>query len=203
MNIQMKNTSGAISVAKSVFAAPYNEALVHQVVVAYMAGSRTGNKAQKTRSEVSGGGAKPWRQKGSGRARAGTIRSPIWRGGGVTFAAKPRDYSKKVNRKMYRAAMSGIFSELNRQERFSVVENIECTEPKTKVFVTYLAEQGWDDDVLFVTETDNVNLFLAARNLKNVGVVDVQALNPALLLTYGRVVADRAAVEKINEWLSS
>lgn len=202
MDIQMKNTSGAVNVAETVFAAPYNEALIHQVVVAYMAGARAGTKAQKTRSEVSGGGAKPWRQKGSGRARAGTIRSPIWRSGGVAFAAKPRDYSKKVNRKMYRAALCSIFSELNRLDRFSVVEDIVCNEPKTKVFATYLAEQGWDDDVLFVTESDSVNLFLAARNMKNVGVVDVQALNPALLLAYGRIVADRAAVEKINEWLS-
>ncbi|MDO5089935.1 MAG: 50S ribosomal protein L4 [Cardiobacteriaceae bacterium] len=203
MDIQMKNASGAVNVAETVFAAPYNEALIHQVVVAYMAGGRAGTKAQKTRSEVSGGGAKPWRQKGTGRARAGTIRSPIWRSGGVAFAAKPRDYSKKVNRKMYRAALCSIFSELNRVERFNVVESIECNEPKTKAFAAYLAGQGWDEDVLFVTESDNVNLFLAARNLKNVGVVDVQALNPALLLAYGRVVADRAAVEKINEWLSS
>lgn len=202
MDIQMKNTSGAVNVAETVFAAPYNEALIHQVVVAYMAGGRAGTKAQKTRSEVSGGGAKPWRQKGTGRARAGTIRSPIWRSGGVAFAAKPRDYSKKVNRKMYRAALRSIFSELNRLDRFNVVENIECNEPKTKAFAAYLAEQGWGEDVLFVTESDNVNLFLAARNMKNVGVVDVQALNPALLLAYGRVVADRAAVEKINEWLS-
>lgn len=202
MDIQMKNKSGAVNVAETVFAAPYNEALIHQVVVAYMAGARAGTKAQKTRSEVSGGGAKPWRQKGSGRARAGTIRSPIWRSGGVAFAARPRDYSKKVNRKMYRAALCSIFSELNRLDRFSVVEDIVCNEPKTKVFAAYLAEQGWNDDVLFVTESDSVNLFLAARNMKNVGVVDVQALNPALLLAYGRVVADRAAVEKINEWLS-
>lgn len=202
MDIQMKNTSGAVNVAETVFAAPYNEALIHQVVVAYMAGARAGTKAQKTRSEVSGGGVKPWRQKGSGRARAGTIRSPIWRSGGVAFAAKPRDYSKKVNRKMYRAALRSIFSELNRLDRFNVVDDIVCNEPKTKAFAAYLAEQGWSDDVLFVTESDNVNLFLAARNMKNVGVVDVQALNPALLLAYGRVVADRAAVEKINEWLS-
>ncbi|MDO4777317.1 MAG: 50S ribosomal protein L4 [Cardiobacteriaceae bacterium] len=202
MDIQMKNTSGAVNVAETVFAAPYNEALIHQVVVAYMAGARAGTKAQKTRSEVSGGGAKPWRQKGSGRARAGTIRSPIWRSGGVAFAARPRDYSKKVNRKMYRAALCSIFSELNRLDRFNVVDDIVCNEPKTKAFAAYLAEQGWSDDVLFVTESDNVNLFLAARNMKNVGVVDVQALNPALLLAYGRVVADRAAVEKINEWLS-
>lgn len=202
MDIQLKNGSGAVTVAEGVFAAPFNEALVHQVVVAYMAGGRAGTKAQKTRSEVSGGGAKPWKQKGTGRARAGTIRSPIWRTGGVAFAAKPRDFSKKVNRKMYRAAICGIFSELKRQNRFDVVDSIECQEPKTKNFARYLAEQGWEQDVLFVTESAGDNIFLASRNLKNVAVVDVQALNPALLLAYGRVVADRAAVEQINEWLS-
>lgn len=202
MDIQLKNTTGAVTVSDSVFAAPYNEALVHQVVVAYMAGARAGTKAQKTRSEVSGGGAKPWKQKGTGRARAGTIRSPIWRTGGVAFAAKPRDYSKKVNRKMYRAAIRGILSELGRVDRFDVVEIIECQEAKTRTFLSYLSKQGWEQDVLFVTESENDNLFLAARNLKNIAIVDVQALNPALLLAYGRVVADRAAVEKINEWLS-
>lgn len=202
MDIQLKNATGAVAVSDYVFAAPYNEALVHQVVVAYMAGARSGTKAQKTRSEVSGGGAKPWRQKGTGRARAGTIRSPIWRTGGVAFAAKPRDYSKKVNRKMYRSAVRAILSELNRQERFDIVETIECQEPKTKLFLKYLAGQGWEQDVLFVTESANDNLFLAVRNLKNVAIVDVQALNPALLLAFGRVVVDRAAVEKINEWLS-
>lgn len=202
MDIQLKNTSGSVAVSDYVFEAPYNEALVHQVVVAYMAGARAGTKAQKTRSEVSGGGAKPWRQKGTGRARAGTIRSPIWRSGGVAFAAKPRDYSQKVNRKMYRAAIRGIISELARQERFEVVDALNCEEPKTKKFLAYLAEQNWEQDVLFVTESANDNVFLAARNLRNVAVVDVQALNPALLLAYGRVVADREAVEKINEWLS-
>lgn len=202
MDIQLKNTTGAVTVSDGVFAAPYNEALVHQVVVAYMAGARAGTKAQKTRSEVSGGGAKPWKQKGTGRARAGTIRSPIWRTGGVAFAAKPRDYSKKVNRKMYRAAIRGILSELGRVDRFDVVEIIECQEAKTRAFLSYLSKQGWEQDVLFVTESENDNLFLAARNLKNIAIVDVQALNPALLLAYGRVVADRAAVEKINEWLS-
>lgn len=202
MDIQLKNASGSVAVSDYVFAASYNEALVHQVVVAYMAGARAGTKAQKTRSEVSGGGAKPWRQKGTGRARAGTIRSPIWRSGGVAFAAKPRDYSQKVNRKMYRAAIRGIISELARQERFEVVDVLKCDEPKSKKFLDYLAEQNWEQDVLFVTESANENVFLAARNLRNVAVVDVQALNPALLLAYGRVVADREAVEKINEWLS-
>lgn len=202
MDIQFKNSTGSISVSDAVFAVPYNEALVHQVVVAYMAGARAGTKAQKTRSEVSGGGAKPWKQKGSGRARAGTIRSPIWRTGGVAFAAKPRDHSKKVNRKMYRSAICSILSELNRSNRFDVVEVFECKEAKTKTFLSYLSSQGWGGDVLLVAESTDENLFLAARNLKGVAIVDVQALNPALLLAFDRVVADRAAVEKISEWLS-
>lgn len=202
MDTQLINSTDNVGVSASIFAAPYNEALVHQVVVAYMAGARAGAKSQKNRSEVSGGGAKPWKQKGSGRARAGSIRSPIWRTGGVAFAAKPRDYSKKVNRKMYRAAIRGIIAELNRLGRFNVVDIFDCKEAKTKTFLNYLASQGWEQDVLFVAEFVNENFSLAARNLKNIAIVDVQALNPALLLAFGRVVVDRASLEKINEWLS-
>lgn len=202
MDIRLKNTSNDVSVSDEVFAVPYNEALVHQVVVAYMAGARSGTKSQKTRSEVSGGGAKPWRQKGSGRARAGTIRSPLWRSGGVAFAAKPRNYAQKVNRKMYRSAICSIFSELLRMDRFSVVEKIECDGSKTKTFLAYLNAQGWGNDVLFITESADYDFYLAVRNIKNVAVIDVQALNPALLLAFSRVVVDRAALEKINEWLS-
>ena len=202
MDIRLKNTSNDVSVSDAVFDVPYNEALVHQVVVAYMAGARSGTKSQKTRSEVSGGGAKPWRQKGSGRARAGTIRSPLWRSGGVAFAAKPRNYAQKVNRKMYRSAICSIFSELLRMDRFSVVEKIECDDSKTKTFLAYLNAQGWGNDVLFITESANYDFYLAVRNIKNVAVIDVQALNPALLLAFSRVVVDRAALEKINEWLS-
>ena len=202
MDIRLKNTSNDVSVSDAVFDVPYNEALVHQVVVAYMAGARSGTKSQKTRSEVSGGGAKPWRQKGSGRARAGTIRSPLWRSGGVAFAAKPRNYAQKVNRKMYRSAICSIFSELLRMDRFSVIEKIECDDSKTKTFLAYLNAQGWGNDVLFITESANYDFYLAVRNIKNVAVIDVQALNPALLLVFNRVVVDRAALEKINEWLS-
>lgn len=201
MDIQVKNGSAAIAVSDAVFDAPYNESLVHQVVVAFLAGGRSGTKAQKTRSEVSGGGAKPWKQKGSGRARAGTIRSPIWRGGGVTFAAKPRDFSQKVNRKMYRAAICSILSELSRQERFVVVDEFELSEMKTKACLAMLAALGVGQDVLIVTETDEADLYLAARNLKNVTVIDVCGLTPALLLRHKMVVADKAAVETINEWL--
>lgn len=202
MDIQLTNASGSVAVADAVFGVEYNEALVHQVVTAYLAGGRAGTKAQKTRSEVSGGGAKPWKQKGTGRARAGSIRSPLWRSGGVTFAAKPRDYTQKVNRKMYRNALRSIFAELNRQSRLSVVESLSLDQPKTKAFLQFAADHGFGDDVLVITETANVNTFLAARNLVNVSVIDAQAINPALLLRHEKVVVDKAALEKINEWLS-
>lgn len=201
MDFQLKNGSGAVAVSDAVFAAPYNESLVHQVVVAFLAGARSGTKAQKTRSEVSGGGVKPWKQKGSGRARAGTIRSPLWRGGGVTFAAKPRNYAQKVNRKMYRAAICSIVSELARQERFFVVDAFELAEMKTKACVSMLEKLAIGQDLLLITQTQEPSLYLAARNLPNVTVVDVSGLNPALLLRHKAVVADKAAVEKMNEWL--
>ncbi|UJF25447.1 50S ribosomal protein L4 [Suttonella sp. R2A3] len=202
MDIQMSNASGSVTVADEVFGVAFNEALIHQVVTAYLAGGRSGTKAQKTRSEVSGGGAKPWRQKGTGRARAGTIRSPIWRSGGVTFAAKPRDYSQKVNKKMYRAAMRSIFSELARQERLLVLESFELDSHKTKEFAAYAEKNNLGQDVLVVTESANDNAYLATRNLPRISVVDVQAVNPALLLRHEKVAVDKAAIEKINEWLS-
>lgn len=202
MDFQLKNNSGLISVSDKVFAVPYNESLIHQVVVAFLSGSRLGTKSQKTRSEVSGGGAKPWRQKGGGRARAGTIRSPIWRGGGVTFAAKSRDFSQKVNRKMYRGAIRSIFSELVRSERFFVVDQFELAEMKTKAFLAMLDNLNVGRDVLLITETDEADLYLAARNLPNVTVVDIAYLDPALLLRHKAIVADKVAVERINQWLS-
>lgn len=202
MDIQLKDTSEAVSVEENVFSAAYNEALVHQVVVAILAGARAGTKAQKTRSEVSGGGAKPWRQKGTGRARSGTIRSPIWRGGGVTFAAKPRDFSKKVNRKMYRAAMRSILSELMRRERLIIVDSFGIKAPKTKDFLKVSKEKDFGNDVLLVTESMEDNVFLASRNIPLVTAVDVKAVDPVLLLRHKKVVMDKAAIEKINEWLS-
>lgn len=202
MDIQMSNASGSVTVADEVFDAVFNEALIHQVVTAYLAGGRAGTKAQKTRSEVSGGGAKPWRQKGTGRARAGSIRSPIWRSGGVTFAAKPRDFSQKVNKKMYRAALRSIFSELARQERLLVLESIELDSHKTKDFAAYASKHDLGEDVLLVSESANSNAYLATRNLPRISVVDVQAINPALLLRHKKVAVDKAAIEKINEWLS-
>lgn len=202
MDIQLSNASASVAVADDVFAVDYNEALVHQVVVAFLNGARAGTKAQKTRSEVSGGGAKPWKQKGTGRARAGTIRSPIWRSGGVTFAAKPRDFSQKVNRKMYRAALRSIFSELNRQGRLVAIESLELDSPKTKSFLAFAEQNNLGKDVLIISETESPNGYLASRNVPLVNVVDVKAVNPALLLRHEKVAVDKAALEKINEWLS-
>ena len=172
-----------VEVSEVAFGREFNEALVHQVVVAYMAAGRQGTRSQKTRAEVSGGGRKPWRQKGTGRARAGTIRSPIWRGGGVTFAARPQDHSQKVNRKMYRGAMCSILSELIRQERLVVVEDFGLEAPKTKALVSRLKELELGN-ALIVTESLDENLYLAARNLKDVDVRDVAATDPVSLLSF-------------------
>ncbi|NCO46459.1 MAG: 50S ribosomal protein L4, partial [Vibrio sp.] len=178
-----------------------NEALVHQVVVAYAAGARQGTRAQKTRSEVSGGGAKPWRQKGTGRARAGTIRSPIWRTGGVTFAAKPQDHSQKVNKKMYRGAMKSILSELVRQERLIVVDNFSVEAPKTKELLAKLKELELND-VLIVTGEVDENLFLAARNLYKVDARDVAGLDPVSLIAFDKVLMTAEAVKQVEEMLA-
>ena len=196
--------SGAesVEVSEVTFGREFNEALVHQVVVAYMAGARQGTKAQKTRSDVAGGGKKPWRQKGTGRARAGTIRSPIWRGGGVTFAARPRDFSQKVNRKMYRGAMCSILSELIRQDRLVVVEAFTIDAPKTKGLVAKLAELDLAS-VLIVTESVDENLYLSARNLKDVDVVDVAATNPVSLLSHEKVLITVAALKQFEAQLTA
>lgn len=192
--------AGTVQVSDVTFAREFNEDLVHQVVVAYMAGARQGTRAQKTRSDVRGGGKKPWRQKGTGRARAGTIRSPIWRGGGVTFAARPQDHSQKVNRKMYRAAICTILSELARQERLVVVEEFTLNEPKTKLLVQSLGEYGLKG-ALVVTEEVNGNLYLAARNLHDVDVRDVSGVDPVSLIGYEKVVVTVAALKKFEELL--
>ncbi|MET1254477.1 50S ribosomal protein L4 [Aliikangiella sp. GXAS 311] len=202
MEINLAVTDGAqsssVEVSEVTFGREFNEALVHQVVVAYMAGARSGTRAQKTRSEVSGGGSKPWRQKGTGRARAGTIRSPIWRTGGVTFAAKPQDYSQKVNRKMYRGAMQCILSELNRQNRLLVVESFTVDAPKTKELVKKLAEFGLTDALIVSTNVDE-NLYLSARNLHKVDVRDVQACDPVSLIAFDKVIMTVDAVKKFEE----
>lgn len=202
MDIKMNNGSATLSVADDIFNVSFNEPLIHQVVTAYLAGGRAGTKAQKTRSEVSGGGAKPWKQKGTGRARAGTIRSPIWRTGGVTFAAKPRSYAQKVNKKMYRAAMCSILSELVRLDRLVIIDTFELSSHKTKDFISYAQEHNIGSDVLIVSESANMNAFMATRNVPCVSLIDVQALNPVTLLRHGSVVIDKAAIEKISEWLS-
>ena len=194
------DTSGTLSVSDAAFAREYNEALVHQVVTAYLAGARQGTRAQKTRSEVSGGGKKPWRQKGTGRARAGTIRSPIWRSGGVTFAAKPQDHSQKVNRKMYRAAVRSILSELARQERLVVVESFDVEMPKTKLLVKQLGDFGLDN-VLIVSTDVGENLYLASRNLHGVDVRDVESVDPVSLIAYEKVVVTVDAIKKLEEML--
>ena len=192
--------SGTVEVSDTAFGKEYNEDLVHQVVVAYLAGARQGTKAQKTRSEVSGGGAKPWRQKGTGRARAGTIRSPIWRTGGVTFAAKPRDYTQKVNRKMYRAALRSILSELARQKRLIVVEQFQIDEIKTKALVNMLDGYGVSDALIITDEVDE-KLYLSARNLHKVDVRDVNGADPVSLVGYENVIVTVAALKKFEEVL--
>jgi large subunit ribosomal protein L4 len=192
--------AGSVSVSDVAFAREYNEELVHQVVTAYMAGARQGTRAQKNRAAVRGGGKKPWRQKGTGRARAGTIRSPIWRSGGVTFAAQPQDHSQKVNRKMYRAALRSIMSELARQDRLMVVESLELEAPKTKLLVKQLGEYGVDN-VLIVSTEVNENLYLAARNLHKVDVSDVEGIDPVSLIGHDKVMVTVDAVKKFEEML--
>jgi len=200
MELQAK-TGSAVTVSDDVFGAPYNETLVHQVVNAYMAGGRSGNSSQKTRSEVRGGGAKPWRQKGTGRARAGTIRSPIWKGGGATFASSKRDYSQKVNKKMYRAAMRSVFSELARSGRLTVVDSIPVSAPKAKELRTALKD--WDlADALIIDANDNDNLHLAGRNFPNVSTTDVDGINPWIMLRHNNVVMTADAVKKVEERLA-
>jgi len=194
------NGAQAIEVSDRIFGAEFNETLVHQAVVAYMAGGRQGTRAQKTRAEVSGGGAKPFRQKGTGRARAGSIRSPIWRTGGVTFAAKPQDHSQKLNKKMYRAAMRSILAELARSERLVVVDEFTVDAPKTKGLLAKLNGLNLSD-VLIVTDAVDQNLYLAARNLPHVDVRDVQGSDPVSLIAYDKVLITVSAVKKFEELL--
>jgi len=192
---------GSVDVAEAAFGVAYNEALVHQVVTAYLAGARAGTKAQKNRSSARGGGAKPWRQKGTGRARAGTIRSPIWVGGGRTFAAKPRNYDQKVNKKMYRAALRSVMSELVRQDRLVIVKDLELEAPKTRVLAQELKQLGLDS-VLILNEAFSENLYLAARNLPNVGICDVASMDPVVLIRFEKVLVTLPALRLIEERLS-
>jgi len=201
MDIAIHNSKKKVSVSDDAFAASFNETLVHQLVVSYMASGRAGSKAQKTRSQVRGGGAKPWRQKGTGRARAGTIRSPIWRSGGVTFAATPRDYSKKLNKKMYRVGMRSLISELVRQDRLILIDKLGVTEPRTKQMQSRLAELGVDDALLLTDGLDSA-VYLAARNIPNIQVMDISIVDPVSLLQQEKVVIDEAALKKLEERLA-
>jgi len=200
MKLKMRG-SGSVDVADSAFGAEFNEALIHQVVTAYLAGARAGSKAQKNRASARGGGAKPWRQKGTGRARAGTIRSPIWVGGGRTFAAQPRDHGQKVNKKMYRAALRSVLSELVRQDRLVVIKSLDLEAPKTKLLATKLKELELDN-VLILNEAFDEKVFLAARNLPNVGICDAASMDPVVLIRFEKVLVTLAALKLIEERLS-
>jgi large subunit ribosomal protein L4 len=202
MKLQMKSAGKGIEIQLSdeAFGRAYNESLVHQVVTAYMAAGRAGTKAQKTRAEVRGGGKKPWSQKGTGQARAGSSRSPIWVGGGRTFAARPRDFSQKVNRKMYRAAMQTMVSELARQDRIVAVESMELAAPKTKLLISRLAELGLTRALILV-EAYEEKLFLAARNVPYVEVMPVAALDPLSLVKHDKVVATVGALKMLDQRL--
>jgi len=201
MKVELQDKSGTIELTETSFGAAFNEPLVHQVVTAYMAGQRSGTKRQKSRAEVRGGGAKPWRQKGTGRARAGTIRSPIWVGGGRAFAAKPRSHDQKVNKKMYRAALRSVFGELVRQDRLVIVNDLELEAPKTKLLATKL--KGFHmDNALILTEAFDEKVFLAARNLPNVGICDVASMDPVVLIRFEKVLVTLPALKLIEERLS-
>lgn len=200
MELQIRN-GGTVEVSDKAFGRDFNEPLVHQIVTAYLAGARAGTRAQKTRSQVSGGGAKPWRQKGTGRARAGTTRSPVWRHGGVSFAARPQNHDQKVNRKAYRAGIASIFSELARQNRLVVVDKIDLEAPKTKELLKVLA--GYElDDVLIITEEVSENLALASRNLHKVDVTDVAGVDPVSLVGFANVLITVDALKRVEEWLA-
>lgn len=204
MELNVINQTGAkaksIDVSDKVFGVDFNEALIHQVVTAYQAGARSGTRAQKNRSAVSGGGVKPWRQKGTGRARAGTIRSPIWRSGGVTFPSANQDFSQKVNKKMYRGALRSILSELVRSDRLVTIDAMDFPAPKTKVLAEKLDRLELDN-VLIVDAEVQDGLVLSARNIPHADVCDVKDLNPVRLLSHDKVLMTSAAAEKVQEWL--
>jgi large subunit ribosomal protein L4 len=199
LSIHSAGGGGSLEVADKAFGAAFNEPLVHQVVTAFLAKGRRGTKAQKNRSSARGGGAKPWRQKGTGRARAGTIRSPIWVGGGRTFAAKPRDYSQKVNRKMYRAAMCSVLSELVRQHRLVIVKKLKLETPRTKELLSVFNDLGLEKNVLIILDSYKTKLCLAARNLPSVDVLDLREINPLSLIRYDTVLATTNAIKGLEE----
>lgn len=200
--IEKNQKSANIKISPEVFDDTFNESLVHQAVVAFQARARQGSSAQKSRAEVKGGGAKPWAQKGSGRARAGTKSSPIWRSGGVTFAAKPRSYGQKLNKKMYRKAMRSIFSMLVRDDRLHAINTIELKDHKTKTFIKQLSDWNVDQNVLIITDEVSENLYLASRNIPNLIVIDVHQINPVVLLRYKRILMTVNAIKHLEESLS-
>lgn len=190
------------TVSDYVFDTPYNEPLIHQVVVAYQKNGRQGSKAQKTRAQVRGGGKKPWKQKGTGRARAGSSSSPIWVGGGVTFAASPRKYVSKVNKKMYRLAMRSIFSELFRKNTACVIQDFELETHKTKEFIQRLTQYKIDTRAVVICGSPSELLLTASQNHSQVAVCSVNDIDPVLLLAFPKIVLTQCAVKKIEEWLS-
>ncbi len=201
MDIAIHNSKNKVSVSDDAFNASFNETLIHQLVTSYLSGARAGTRAHKNRSAASGGGAKPWRQKGTGRARAGTIRSPIWRSGGVTFAAAPQDHSKKLNKKMYRVGMRSLVSELIRRERLILIEELGVSEAKTKVMKARLDELGVQD-ALILTDGLDSNVYLAARNIPHVQVMDIAIVDPVSLVRQEYVIIEQAALKKLEERLS-
>ncbi len=201
MDIVFHNSKNKVSVSDDAFNASFNETLIHQLVTSYLSGARAGTRAQKNRTAASGGGAKPWRQKGTGRARAGTIRSPIWRSGGVTFAANPQDHSKKLNKKMYRVGMRSLVSELVRRERLILIEELGVTEAKTKVMKARLDELGVQD-ALILTDGLDSNVYLAARNIPHIQVMDIAVVDPVSLVKQEYVIIEQAALKKLEDRLS-
>lgn len=198
MELLLKDMQGSLTVSEKVFGIAFNQALIHQAIVAYKNGARQGTRAQKNRSEVTSSGRKPWRQKGTGRARAGTVASPIWRSGGVTFAAKPQDHSQKINKKMYRAAIKSIISELIRQERLITVNNFSIEAPKTKLLVQKLKDMSLND-VLIITSKLDYNLNLAARNLYKVDIRNPSNIDPVNLILYDKVIITAEAIKQVEE----
>lgn len=199
--MQIKTPQGdSVEVGSAVFGREFNEALVHQVVTAFLAGARGGNRAQKTRAQASGGGRKPWRQKGTGRSRAGSVRSPIWRGGGRAFAASPGDFTQKINRRMYRGAICAILSELNRRDRLVVVEDLSLDSPKTRDLAEKLRGLSLESVLIVDTELSD-NLRLASNNLPSVGVIESRGINPVNLLRFDKVLLTRQALTRLEEWL--
>lgn len=201
MELVIQDAQGALTVSETTFGRDFNEALVHQVVVACQANMRQGTRAQKSRAQVAGSGKKPWKQKGTGRARSGSIKSPIWRSGGVTFAARPQDHSQKINKKMYRGALKSILSELIRQQRLIIVEKFAVDAPKTKLLVQKLKDMALQD-VLIITHELDENLYLASRNLYKVGVCDTHGIDPVSLIAFDKVVMTTDAVKELEEMLA-